>query len=227
MTGQARSIVITEDGSQTVFDPASGESFHSRFGARSESEWIFIEAGYRYAIKGKNQLSILEIGFGTGLNALLTSFNCKKDLSKINYVALEAYPLPKEIISTLSYFELIDDPQSESEFHCLHSAHNKEMMVNNLLSFTLLNLKLEDWEGSDKEFDLVYFDAFSPEAQPELWTEGIFRKLYFCMKPGGVLVTYCCKGIVKRALKSAGFNIEKLPGPKGKREILRAIKPIG
>lgn len=220
-----RKIMLTDDGSQTVYDEKTGESFHSHFGALSESKHIFIEAGLRFASQNKTELSILEIGFGTGLNALLTAVYCDNNEKKVTYSALEAYPLTSEILENIHYFRLIDNENAEEYFNKLHSVINVSVSINNHFKFALTNSRLEEWEGIENEFDLVYFDAFSPEVQPELWTDEIFRKMFHCLKSGGVLVTYCCKGIVKRAMKSAGFMIVKLPGPKGKREILRATKP--
>lgn len=216
---------MTEDGSQSVFDEKTGESFHSHFGAVSESQHIFIDAGLRFAVENKSELSVLEIGFGTGLNALLTAVYCDKEEKRVTYSALEAYPLSTEILDNIQYYRLIENVNAEHYFRLLHSAADVSISLSKNFLFTLANSRLEEWKGRESEFDLVYFDAFSPEAQPELWTGEIFDKMFNCLKPGGVLVTYSCKGIVKRAMKSAGFLIEKLPGPKGKREILRALKP--
>ena len=220
-----RRIIITEDGSQSVFDEKTGESFHSHFGAISESQHIFIDAGLRFASENKSELSILEIGFGTGLNALLTAVYCDKEEKIVTFSALEAYPLSTEILDNIQYHRLIENVNAKLYFRLLHSAGNTPVSISKNFLFALTNSRLEEWNGSKNEFDLVYFDAFSPEAQPELWTGEIFEKMFNCLKPGGILVTYSCKGIVKRAMKSAGFLIQKLPGPKGKREILRAIKP--
>lgn len=221
-----RKIILTEDGSLSVFDAITGESFHSHFGAKAESEWIFIDAGYHYSKTQKPRLSILEVGFGTGLNALLTSSCAVRDKIPIDFTAIEAFPLTKNLTESLNYPKLMNDSEAEVYFKALHTGGNEKIKINNFFDFTLIHSKLENWKGAENQFDLVYFDAFSPEVQPELWTEEIFRKVFFSMKAGGTLVTYSCKGIVKRAMKSAGFMIEKLPGPKGKREILRAIKPL-
>lgn len=221
-----RKIILTDDGSLSVFDNETGESFHSRFGAKAESEWIFIDAGYHFSKSEKKEMSVFEVGFGTGLNALLTSICAVQDKIAVEYTAIEAFPLSNDIAERLSYSKLVSDPEAEVYFRALHSGVTEKIKINNYVNFRLINSKIENWEGAENQFDLVYFDAFSPEVQPELWTEDIFSKVFFSMKEGGALVTYSCKGIVKRAMKSAGFLIEKLPGPKGKREILRAIKPL-
>lgn len=221
-----RKIILTDDGSSSVFDDETGESYHSRFGAKTESEWIFIEAGYHFSKSEKNELSVFEVGFGTGLNALLTSIYAVRDKISIDYTAIEAFPLTKDITENLYYPELLNDPEAEVYFKTLHAGGNAKTKINNFFTFTLIHSKLENWKGAENQFDLVYFDAFSPEVQPELWTQEIFSNIFSCMKSGGTLVTYSCKGIVKRALKANGFIIEKLPGPKGKREILRALKPL-
>lgn len=221
-----RKIILTDDGSQSVYDDKTGESFHSHFGAKAESEWIFIEAGYQFSKVQKKELSVFEVGFGTGLNALLTSICAVQDKIAVDYTAIEAFPLSDAIVERLSYSKLVSDPDADAYFRALHSGGKDMIKINNYLTFRLINNNLENWTGAENQFDLVYFDAFSPEVQPELWTEDIFSKVFFSMKAGGTLVTYSCKGIVKRAMKEAGFIIEKLPGPKGKREILRALKPL-
>lgn len=218
-------IIKTEDGSTTILSKKFGVHYHSTFGAIQESQHIFLNAGFKYlSEKGKN-VSILEVGFGTGLNALLTILESEKSAIKVDYVGIEAYPLAKETVDKLNYHDLLESSDSKKYLNDLHRINEMENdKLNGNFRFKLIIDKLESINLGSSIFDIIYFDAFDPEVQPELWTEEVFAKLYMSMINGGVLVTYSCKGIVKRALKAAGFRIEKLPGPKGKREILRASK---
>jgi tRNA U34 5-methylaminomethyl-2-thiouridine-forming methyltransferase MnmC len=215
----------TEDGSHTLYRPDLDEHYHSVYGAIGESQHIFIESGLLPSIQEKNQIDILEVGFGTGLNALLTLLLVTEKNIFVNYTAIELYPLDKPTWSRLNYPEYILKAGAESAFGKLHDAEwGKEVHVNNKFTVLKLNEDLLAWIPAVNSYDLVYFDAFGPDVQPELWTEEIFMKIYHGLRMEGVLVTYSTKGAVKRNLKSAGFGIEKLPGPKGKREILRACK---
>ncbi|MGE5424188.1 MAG: tRNA (5-methylaminomethyl-2-thiouridine)(34)-methyltransferase MnmD [Syntrophothermus sp.] len=202
--------------------PELNEHYHSTFGAVQESEHIFIRNGFRSV--SANPVKILEIGFGTGLNAVLTLKEAQKSRIEIVYHALEVFPVTEEIWKQLEY------DTDHQQFNLLHEAPwNKEVEISP--SFHLKKIKAdltalasETISSSEDQYDLVYFDAFGPAVQPEMWTEQIFRYLISAMKQGGILVTYSVKGTVKRALKAAGFSIEKLPGPAGKREMLRAMK---
>jgi tRNA U34 5-methylaminomethyl-2-thiouridine-forming methyltransferase MnmC len=218
-------LVISEDGSHTLFVPQLNEHYHSTHGAIQESRHIFIEAGLQKAVELNRKIKLLEVGFGTGLNALLTSLFAKRTGIEVDYIALEAYPLDKGILEQLNYCRLIEDREATMLFDRISKSEWDQSLPLSA-NFTLLKVHkmLQDYPFNDGPVHLVYFDAFSPDVQPELWSEGIFKKLFDHMVIGGILVTYSCKGVVKRALKSAGFLIEKLPGPPGKREILRAIK---
>jgi tRNA U34 5-methylaminomethyl-2-thiouridine-forming methyltransferase MnmC len=218
-------LVTSEDGSNTLFVPRLNEHYHSTYGAIQESKHIFIEAGLRKAMENHQKIHLLEVGFGTGLNAMLTYLFTFQNKVEIAYTGIEAYPLNQNIFSQLNYHHLLEATESEVCFReiCFAEWDQSEILSENF-KLTKLHNTIQDAQLQTNEFNLVYFDAFSPEAQPEMWTEDIFRKLFLSMDKGGILVTYCCKGIVKRALKSAGFQIEKLPGPPGKREILRALK---
>jgi tRNA U34 5-methylaminomethyl-2-thiouridine-forming methyltransferase MnmC len=216
---------ITADGSHTLFVPELNEHYHSVNGALQESEQVFIRNGLHHLPPCLKEITILEIGFGTGLNVLLTVLEAKKQRRKINYVAVEPEPPDQEIISMLNYASIIGGTEATGYFKKLHEAGwVYPAFLSDYFILSKIQARIEDITLRDEQFHLVYFDAFAPEVQPELWTEQIFAQLYKCLKPEGILVTYSCKGTVKRALKSVGFTIEKLPGPIGKREVLRAMK---
>jgi tRNA U34 5-methylaminomethyl-2-thiouridine-forming methyltransferase MnmC len=218
-----REIILTGDGSTTIYLPEWNECYHSTYGALDEANHIFIEAGLKYVQSRQNDIRILEVGFGTGLNAFLTAINGKN--YTIYYIGLEPYPVNDGEISLLNYDKLCGNGEQNGVFEKIHQGiWEKDIQVTG--NFTLLKVKkkVEESNFPDACFDLVYFDAFAPMVQPEMWQKEIFLKLYRAMKPEGVLVTYSSKGDVKRALKECGFTIEKLPGPKGKREFIRARK---
>jgi len=213
-----RHLVVTEDGSHSIYVPELNEHYHSIHGAIQESTHVFINAGLKAAMLANKPISVFEMGFGTGLNALLTLMESVKTNIRISYTALEAYPLESSLVAMLNYDILLDG----EKLKLLHNIPwNTPTQINPLFSLIKTQGSLLDYMPQTT-FDLIYFDAFAPEVQPELWTQAIFEKLRSAMFAGAILVTYCCKGSVKRALKSAGFQIEKLPGPPGKREILRA-----
>lgn len=214
--------ILTADGSHTLFNSETGEHYHSTFGAITESEHIFIRAGLGAVLKEKPELNVLEIGLGTGLNALLALQWAEENKKRINYHALEAFPLEQETIEKLNYAEVLEI--NTQDFLKIHALGNLKSLISNRFSFSCDHVKLEHASFPLNQYDVVFFDAFSPDVQAEMWTEVSFRKIFKSMKKGGVLTTYSCKGIVKRALKASGFQIEKLPGPPGKREFLRACK---
>lgn len=211
-------LIVTADGSHSLYIPKLNETYHSTFGAWSESEHIYINNGLLYIANNKSNIAILEIGFGTGLNAL-QSLHFGKNLT-INYSTLEPFPISKLIINQLNYTDNI----SIELFYKLHdSLWNEEISINPNFKFIKYQTKIQDFKTSQK-FDVVYFDAFAPDKQPEMWTTDIFSKLYQLLNSNGILISYCSKGLFKNALKEVGFRIEKLEGPKGKREIIRATK---
>ena len=216
-------LVVTGDGSHSLYVPALKEHYHSTFGAISESKHVFIEAGLS-GFKDGSSIEVFEVGFGTGLNAFLTLIEAgKRDLT-VRYTAAEPYPPERSILRMLNYPEITNHGRNIPGLEILHDLPSGIMgKVTPYFSLKKVQEKLEDLALPMQAFDLVCFDAFGPDVQPELWTEEIFRKLAMAMKPGGVLVTYSAKGSVRRALKSAGFRVEKLPGPPGKREMTRAI----
>lgn len=220
-----REIVITEDGSTSLFVPEINEYFHSHFGAIQESKHIFIQSGFLCdKIQKKNNISILEIGFGTGLNCYLTYLQNLDIDKQIYYEGIEFYPLCSKEYNNLNYPKQLNSESTSDLFLKLHqSPWNQEINIDKKFELLKRDESFEYISLKPNQFDLVYFDSFSPDKQPEMWTH--FLKVYDAMRPGAILVTYSTKGIVKRALKSSGFSIEKLAGPTGKREILRAFKP--
>lgn len=211
-------VVITGDGSPTLIN-ACGDSYKSLHGARSESTYVFIQAGLECALQRGAVNEILEIGFGSGLNALLTAEYVREHKLKLNYTGIEAYPLGDE-------WKALDYGDSDLMAR-LHKA-DWEAVVEIESGFSMLKqcTKLEDLRLPDSRYDVVYYDAFGPRSQPELWTLECFTRLYKGMTAGGVLVTYCVKGDVRRNMIAAGFNVERMAGPPGKRHMLRAIKPV-
>jgi len=226
-----RKIIITSDGSKTIQIEDWNEQYHSIHGAIQEANHVFIQHGLLFfcaelvsaSYKGSHPINILEIGFGTGLNAFLTLLKAEELQQSINYVGVEAYPVKTEEIQQLNYVELISK-QHKVEFDKMHTVPWEELHD---ISPTF---KLEKQEKFFKDitdqnrFDIIYFDAFGARVQPELWTENIFAIMYKALKENGVLVTYSAKGSVRRAMQAIGFTVERLPGPPGKREMLRARK---
>ncbi|MFA8298852.1 MAG: tRNA (5-methylaminomethyl-2-thiouridine)(34)-methyltransferase MnmD [Hyphomicrobiales bacterium] len=219
--------IITKDGSCSLYVPELDETYHSTNGAYQEAIHIFIQRGLEYIVDSKdiNTVRIFEAGFGTGLNAFLTYKRAKElDLS-IEYYCIEAFPLQEDVIMNLNYHELGSCSEYKSILEDLHHAKWGELVsIDNNFSIYKIKSDLSDPCVDDIKFDLIYFDAFGPDVQPELWTEDVFRKYYDILLDKGCLITYSVKGIVKRALKKVGFGISKLPGPPGKREICRADK---
>lgn len=215
-----RKIVTTADGTPTLQLPGWQEQYHSLHGAVQEAYHVFINQGL-HSLPG-HEISLLELGFGTGLNALITFLEAKQRNRAIGYTALEAYPVTRGEWEALDYGSHFPQPEAPEVFRALHEA---PWEVPSSISdrFTLEKKQLDFRELSGAEaFDLVYFDAFGARVQPELWTEAVFGRVYAAMKPGGCLVTYAAKGSVRRAMQAVGFRVERLPGPPGKREMLRA-----
>lgn len=214
-----RVIEHTDDGSATLYVPEMNEHYHSVKGARTESQHIFIDMGLKHV--QTPQPYVLEIGFGTGLNAYLSLLASNETGKKVHYTGLELYPLDWDMIAELNYS---DDPF----FKRIHTAAWEEE-VEISPNFTLLKKKTDfttiHKENNSHRYDVVYFDAFAPEKQPEMWEQKLFDHMYAMMNNGGVLTTYCAKGSIRRMLQAAGFVVERLPGPPGgKREILRSNK---
>lgn len=215
--------MITEDGSHTIYLPEMDEHYHSVHGAIQESRHIYIEQGLLQL--NKNEISILEIGFGTGLNAFLTFGYSKFSKLKINYASIEKYPLSEKEYSQLNYPEQVF-PGYQSVFSRLHNAE-WDVWTELDSDFRMLKLKadlLTVHFNSEQKYDLVYYDAFAPEKQPEMWSQDILSKVSSALKINGLLLTYCAKGSVRRSFTDAGLTMKRIPGPKGKKEILRGKK---
>lgn len=213
---------MTDDGSHSLKRSDINEIYHSRFGAVTESMHIYIKAGYNKIKNNRNPINILEVGFGTGLNALLTFLDSSIENRMTNYIAYEPYPIEENIYHLLNYSGVLN-LKNEDTFRVFHTlSWNTRHQVSPEFTFSKWKEKIEDSILPDNFYNLVYFDAFAPDIQPALWNEIVFSKIRKAMVKGGLLLTYSTKGIVKRNLKEAGFIIEKLPGPPGKREIIRA-----
>lgn len=216
-------IVSSADGSHTLFLPDMNETYHSLHGAITESRHVFIDKGLDAVVKDDQPTRVLEVGFGTGLNALLTMAYAEKFLKKVIYHTLEPNPLPKEIWEKLNYTEKLSAPVS-GFYERLHSLEwNSEVELSPYFTIKKINARLEEWE-TQEEYDLVYFDAFAPGKQAEVWKLSNIEKCYRRVKAPGLLVSYCAQGQFRRDLQSAGFEVERLPGPPGKKEMLRAFK---
>lgn len=219
-----REIIITDDGSTTIRIPEWDENYHSTHGAIQEAKHVFIKNGLDL-FQNQDSISILEIGFGTGLNAFIT-FLETLNKEKVNYVGVEAYPISQEEIAQMNYVSELDSEMYQEIFDKMHSCdwENQETITENFL-LTKRKQFFQDIEDKN-QFDLIYFDAFGFPLQPELWSEAIFKKMFDALLPKGTLVTYACRSSIKNAMLSVGFSIEKLPGAPGKREMLRATKNV-
>ena len=218
-------IIRSDDGSHTIELIGKNEQYHSTHGAIQESNHVYIKHGLASISESKRDINILEVGMGTGLNLLLTIQYALKHQLNIHYTAVEAYPLEKEIWSQLNYSEMIEDLHHFDFYNSIHKSEwNKEILLNELFHFTKIDKPIQDCVLKTDFYDLVYFDAFNPDLEPQLWSAEVFEKIYKSMRSDSILTTYSTKGLVKRAMKSCGFKIEKKPGPVGKREILNAVK---
>ena len=220
-----RTIITTSDGSKTIQIEGWNEQYHSIHGALQEAKHVYINAGLKTFLERQtkqNPLTLLEIGFGTGLNALLTALESLNISQEIYYHGIEAYPVAADELQALEYDLLIgSDP---SIFRQIHSCSWEETQKI-LPHFSIVKRRAFFSEIAEANaFDLIYFDAFGPRVQPHLWIESIFKKMYEALRPNGLLVTYCAKGSVRRCMQAAGFKVERLTGPPGKREMLRATK---
>ena len=213
-----RELVETGDGSHSLYVPDLDEQYHSRHGAIQESEHVFLDMGLRRAEEnGPDRLRILEIGFGTGLNALLTLLRATVP---VEYVGIEKYPVQVEEAAALNYTAVLGGVQ---DMEWLHATPWEDWNQHPEQPFRLKKQNLDFFDiALEEPVDLIYFDAFAPNKQPELWTEEMFAHMAELLHPGGILTTYCAKGAVRRALQSVGLKVARLPGPPGKREMLRA-----
>jgi tRNA U34 5-methylaminomethyl-2-thiouridine-forming methyltransferase MnmC len=244
-------IIETSDGSHSLFVPALNETYHSRHGAMQESQWVFIKNGLASAFDSaraskepriheagfgntevklqedqgpeRSRVRIHEVGFGTGLNALLAMRWAEEHQVNVHFTTLETNVLSPELAAQLNYAS--SEPE-RSDFLKMHTcAWNEDVAVTSYFTLHKAQRRVQD-EQAESEYDVVFYDAFGPPTQPEMWTLSIFQRMYSALKPGGIFVTYCAKGQVRRDLQAAGFTVERLPGPPGKREMLRATKPL-
>lgn len=219
-----REILITADGSTTIRIPDWDENYHSSHGAIQEAKHVFMANGLDL-FKNQTEISILEIGFGTGLNAFIT-FLETQNKEKVNYVGVEAYPIAQEEVMQMNYPSELKAISFTSIFEKLHCCDwEQEETIATHFKFTKRQQLFQDIEDKN-QYNLIYFDAFGFPLQPELWSELIFKKMFDALLPNGVLVTYACRTTIKNAMITAGFAIEKLPGAPGKREMLRATKIV-
>ncbi len=222
---QPLQVVSTSDGSSSVYNPAFDGYYHSRHGAIQESEHVFMAAGLNRLLLQQKHINVLEIGFGTGLNALLTYYHARQNGVVIHYTSLEKFPLDESVYTELNYAAQLQLGEEGQRFFLdLHKEKwNTEVSLRPDFILHKRQMDIQDFNAPE-QFELIYFDAFAPTAQPELWSDAVFVAMYHALRPSGILVTYCAKGEVKRAMKRAGFTLEALPGPPGKREMTRALK---
>lgn len=217
-----REIIRTKDGSTTIHIKDWDECYHSKHGAIQEAQHVFIKNGL--ALYQNQSVSILEIGFGTGLNAFITYLESKKLDLEINYVGVEAYPISISELSAMNYVSELNADDKNAIFNLFHESNWEEKVIIDPF-FTITKRQQFFEEITDcEQYDLIYFDAFGYRVQPGLWSTSIFKKMHTALRPGGKLVTYAARGVVKRSMIEVGFTVEKLPGPPGKREMFRATK---
>lgn len=220
-----RKIIQTSDGSRSLYIPELDETYHSRHGALQEAYHVFIRSGLDL-FDDESEVRILEMGFGTGLNCFITCLEARQRHLKIHYCGLEAYPVSLEMVKELDYPAALGHKELQPLFESLHSTPwNQTFSIENGFELNKTKGQLLDFKARNS-YNLIYFDAFGPRVQPELWTETVFQKMYEILDNKGILVTYSAKGSVRRALQASGFIVERLPGPPGKREMLRATKAV-
>lgn len=220
-------LTKTADGSNTLFNETIGEHYHSAHGALQESKHVFLEAGLKFAVKQRNEkeISILEVGFGTGLNFILSFSHCEENNIKLNYTGIEAFPLTNEVMQQTGYDEYVAAKIWQDFISKYDKALVHKQSLSSLCELEIAHTTLVNFNNQTK-FDVIYFDAFSVQHQPEMWTDEMIAHTCSFLKAGGIFVSYAITGNLKRAVKACGFTIEKLPGAPGKREMLRAIKSL-
>ena len=215
-------IKLTSDNSHTLFVPELNETYHSRHGAIQEAKHVFIDAGLRF-LNNEEKLNVLEVGFGTGLNALLSCVYATENKVNLKYTGVELNPVTIDIIKQLNYTDYIKGNAQKLFLELHNSKWEEASQISEYFNLNKVKLPILSVKGI-ANFDVVFYDAFGPNVQGEMWGKDVFEMLYKVIRPGGVLVTYCAKGVVKRTLKEVGFKLESLPGPPGKREMTRAVK---
>jgi tRNA U34 5-methylaminomethyl-2-thiouridine-forming methyltransferase MnmC len=219
--------VRTTDGSLTLRSDRYNEQYHSLHGAVQESTHVFINNGLLHVLKDhdpKKPVDLLEVGLGTGLDLLLTWIRCLEGKCSVNYTALEPFPVSRQRLEELAHWEELAWPGLKEPFLAIMTADEETMITHGALCFQRLAIPVQQWDVREV-FDLVYYDAFGPSTQPEMWTQDVFERMFAALRPGGVLVTYCASGQVGRNMRAAGLAVERLPGPPGKREMIRATRP--
>jgi tRNA U34 5-methylaminomethyl-2-thiouridine-forming methyltransferase MnmC len=218
-------IVTTADGSKTIYNAAVGEHYHSRNGALQESQHVFVNSGLQYFLTNNNTtgVSILEVGFGTGLNFLLSADACTAKKLRLNYTGIEAYPISTEMMAQTGYEQYTTPQLWETCIAHYPDALLNKVSLDDYCSLYIAHCKLMDFKA-EQQYDIIYFDAFASAHQPEMWEAAAINHVISFLKPGGVFVTYAITGNLKRMLKSLGLKIEKAPGAAGKREMLRGVK---
>lgn len=219
-------LIVTGDGSHSLYLPELKETYHSTHGAMRESMHVFIRNGLETLPQPCGQsLSILEVGLGTGLNALLTAQWAMEHSSTIHMISLEAFPVGADIWENLNYAAQTGHPEAGTWWKRIHqSPWDEEAKINDHFFLTKLQVRLEDFRSTGKTFDLVYYDAFAPNKQPEMWTPEVLGKATGTMKKGGILVTYCAQGQFRRDLRALGMDVQTVAGPPGKKEMTRAVR---
>lgn len=220
-------FIPTKDNSITLYNPDLNETYHSVHGAITESKHVFIKNGLHHFFQRNTTsgICVIEIGFGTGLNALLTYMYCSDQIKSLQYISFEPFPLSLDVVKKINYPEQLGcDEKTTRQFLNLHNFN--QLLNHSELTSIDMRVQIDSFQNSQlsEKVDVIYFDAFAPNKQPEMWDLEVFSKCYSNLNENGFLVTYCAKGEVKRTLKSAGFKVETLPGPPGKREMIRAIK---
>lgn len=218
-------IITTEDGSHSLYNATLNETYHSFHGAIQESRHVFVKNGLDYHKGIKKNINVFEVGFGTGLNALLTAEWAQLHETYVTYETIEAFPIRMEQVSQLNYTSLVKVDNAQEWFNTLHEAPWNELhKITNFFSFKKIHESLKEHLLPFENYDIIFFDAFAPNKQSEMWEMDILSKIYQSMKPNGAFVTYCAQGQLKRNLKSLGLTVETLPGPPGKKEMVRGVK---
>lgn len=215
----------TEDGSHTLFLEHLDETYHSSSGALTESIHVFINYGFACVVP-QETIKVLEVGFGTGMNAILTYIESEKNKQKVNYQTLEPFPIPLELVEKIDMGFVSQSPTYASVLQQMHSqSANQKITLGNAFDFTRIDKTIQEFEGKKESIDVIYFDAFAPRKQPEMWEYEVLERCVSLLKKGGIFITYCANGQFKRNLKSLGIILSNPPGIKGRREITQGMKP--